>query len=77
MARWLRSADEDSMNEDETLDDLADGTPADPELVSVVVEDDDAPDRCTIYHPESSGIDRMSRWITTETDLLVDLERVR
>lgn len=65
------------MDEDDRPDDATDGVQADPELVSVVVEDDDAPDRCTIYHPESSGVDRMSQWITTETDLLVDLYRVR
>jgi hypothetical protein len=65
------------MDEDNRFDELADGAQADPELVSVVVEDDDAPDRCTIYHPESSGVDRMSRWITAETDLLVDLYSVR
>ncbi|WP_424020039.1 DUF7511 domain-containing protein (plasmid) [Halorientalis pallida] len=65
------------MVEDDRLADSADGVQTDPELVSVVVEDEDAPDRCTIYHPESSGVDRMSRWITTETDLLVDLDSVR
>lgn len=51
--------------------------PTQPELVAVVVEDDDAPDRCTFYHPESSGVDRMSQWITTEADLVVDLFSVR
>lgn len=65
------------MDGDDRFDDSRDDAQAEPELVSTVVEDDDAPDRCTIYHPESSGIDRMSRWITTETDLLVDLDTVR
>lgn len=71
------------MDDGHTIDDVANGAqgdtdgPTDPELVSVVVEDDDAPDRCTFFHPESSGVDRMSRWITAEADLVVDLFRAR
>jgi hypothetical protein len=65
------------MNGDDTIDDSTDSTQTGPELVSTVVEDDDAPDRCTIYHPDSSGVDRMSRWITAETDLVVDLYSAR
>jgi hypothetical protein len=65
------------MNESHRIDDVADDVPTEPELVSIVVQDDDAPDRCTIFHPDSSGVDRMSQWITTETDMLVDLYGVR
>ncbi len=43
------------------------------ELVSVVVEYDEGPDQCTIYHPDSNGIERMSSWISADTDCLVDL----
>lgn len=49
----------------------------DPELVSVVVEHDDRPDQCTIYNPDTSGVDRMSSWITAERETLVDLYSVR
>lgn len=71
------------MDEGHTIDDAADGVQSESgetrrsELVSVVVEEDDAPDQCTIFHPDSSGVDRMSRWITAEADLLVDLYSVR
>jgi len=49
----------------------------DYELVSVVVEYDERPDKCTIYHPDSTGIERMSSWITADTDSFVDLYAVR
>lgn len=77
MSRRYGPAKGDSMDEAHTTDDVADDVQAEPELISVVVEDDDAPDQCTIFHPESSGVDRMSQWITAETDLFVDLYSVR
>lgn len=43
------------------------------ELVSVVVEYDDRPDQCTIYHPDSNGIERMSEWISANTGCCIDL----
>ena len=43
------------------------------ELVSVVVEYDERPDQCTIYHPDSNGIERMSSWISADAECLVDL----
>lgn len=49
----------------------------DYELVSVVVEYDERPDQCTIYHPDSNGIDRMSSWISTDADSLVHLYLAR
>lgn len=47
------------------------------ELVSVVVEYDEQPDQCTIYHPDSTGIERMSNWITADTNSFVDLYGAR
>lgn len=64
------------MNEGHQTEDVTDGV-TDPELVSIVVEDDDAPDRCTIFNPESTGFDRMSRWITAEATQFVDLDGMR
>jgi len=43
------------------------------ELVSVVVEYDERPDQCTIYHPDSNAIERMSSWISADTECFVDL----
>src|SRR6056297_2956208 len=43
------------------------------ELVSVVVEYDERPDQCTIYHPDSNGIERMSNWISADTGCFIDL----
>jgi len=54
------------------------GTGADEyELVSVVVEYDERPDQCTIYHPDSSGIERMSSWISADTASFIDLYSAR
>jgi hypothetical protein len=47
------------------------------ELVSVIVEYDDRPDQCTIYHPESNGIERMSNWISANTECCIDLHAMR
>jgi hypothetical protein len=49
----------------------------DLELVSVVVQYDDGPDRCTIYHPDSTGLDRMSTWISADLSSFVDLSEAR
>jgi len=45
----------------------------DPELVSVVVEHENRADRCTFYHPDATGVDRMSNWITADVETVVDL----
>jgi len=47
------------------------------ELVSVIVEYDDRPDQCTIYNPDTTGVERMSSWITAERACLVDLDFAR
>ncbi|WP_135821500.1 DUF7511 domain-containing protein [Halostella litorea] len=47
------------------------------ELHAVTVENDGRPDECTLYPRGSTGIDRMSRWITVEADAVVDLDAVR
>lgn len=48
------------------------------DLVSVVVEADRGePDRCTIYNPDTEGIDRMSAWISAEGMAFVDCRRCR
>jgi len=47
------------------------------ELVSVIVEYDDRPDQCTIYNPETTGVERMSSWITASKDCVVDLAFAR
>lgn len=47
------------------------------DLVSVVVEYDERPDQCTIYHPDSSGIERMSSWISADTTCFIDLHSAR
>lgn len=47
------------------------------ELHAVTVEHDGGPDECTIYPRGSSGLDRMSRWITVEADAVVDLDAIR
>jgi len=49
----------------------------DYELVSVVVEYDERPDQCTIYHPDSNGIERMSNWISADTGCFIDLYSAR
>lgn len=46
-------------------------------LASVIVEHDEEPDKCTVYDPETTGVDRMSSWLTVDTDSLVDLYHVR
>lgn len=58
-------------------DDDISTTHNDSDLVSVVVEYDDRPDQCTIYDPETSGLDRMSSWITADRDAVVDLYHAR
>ena len=47
------------------------------ELHAVTVENDGGPDEWTLYPRGSSGLDRMSRWITVEADAVVDLDAVR
>lgn len=52
-------------------------THEDHDLVSVVVEYDDRPDQCTVYDPETTGLDRMSSWITVDRDAVMDLYHAR
>jgi len=54
-----------------------DSRPLGEELHAVVVENDGGPDECTLYPRGSSGLDRMSRWITVDADAVVDLDAVR
>jgi hypothetical protein len=60
-----------------TAETLRGGANVEQLLVSVVVEYDDRPDKCTIYPPDTSGIERMSNWITADRDLFVDLGALR
>lgn len=49
----------------------------DYELVSVVVEYDERPDQCTIYPADANEMERMSSWISADTDCYLDLHAVR
>ncbi|GAA0667029.1 hypothetical protein ACFQDG_09080 [Natronoarchaeum mannanilyticum] len=42
-----------------------------------VVSYPDAPDRCTIFPPDATGVARMSTWLTADHDAFVDLATVR
>lgn len=42
-----------------------------------VVSYPDAPDRCTIFPPDATGVARMSTWLTADRDAFVDLATVR
>lgn len=47
------------------------------ELDSVVVSREDGPDRRTIYPEGTSGVERMSTWLTADDDGFVELESFR
>jgi hypothetical protein len=45
----------------------------DVELALTVVRYSDAPDRCTLHPPDASGQERLTRWLSADTDAFVDL----
>lgn len=45
-------------------------------LQATVVEYENAPDECTLFPRDVSGMDRMTTWITAKEDSFVDLEAV-
>lgn len=47
------------------------------ELTSVVVTAEDGPDRRTLYPEGTSGVDRMSTWLTADDDGFVSLDAMR
>jgi hypothetical protein len=47
------------------------------ELNSVVVSYEDGPDRRTIYPEATSGVERMSMWLTADDTGFVELESFR
>jgi hypothetical protein len=51
--------------------------PTPPTLRHRLVEYPTGPDRCTIYPTDTSGVSRMSTWISIDARYLVDLESVR
>lgn len=60
----------------------ADPTPGpDPErrarLASTLVENPDSADRCTVFPPEATGVERMSTWLTADAAAFVDLDDAR
>jgi len=52
------------------------GSPGE-ELHAVTVEKDGRPDECTLYPRGTTGLDRMSSWITAEEGSFVALDAVR
>ncbi|OVE84873.1 DUF7511 domain-containing protein [Natronolimnobius baerhuensis] len=50
---------------------------ATPDLVSVTVENDDAPDECAIFPDDASEDELMTNWISAQSDSFVALESMR
>lgn len=48
-----------------------------PRLKHRTLSRSDAPNRCTVFPAEASGVPRMSTWLTVDAGCLVDLERMR
>lgn len=46
---------------------------SDVELAVTVVRYSDAPDRCTLHPPDATGEERLTRWLSADTDAFVDL----
>lgn len=46
-------------------------------LASEIVKTDDGANSCTIYDPRTSGVERMSTWITAIGDAFVDCREHR
>jgi hypothetical protein len=51
--------------------------PERPKLVSRTVQRPNRPDRTTVYPAETSGVPRMSTWLSVDACCLVDLDGVR
>ena len=47
------------------------------ELRAAVVEYENRPDRCTLYDPALTGLERMATWLTADRDEFVDLVGMR
>lgn len=48
-----------------------------PTLHCEIVEHPSGVDRCTLYPPGTSGVSRMSTWLSVDADCLVELEERR
>ena len=48
-----------------------------PELRLTVVENDDSPDRGTIYPPDLTGLERMETWVSVDMSMVIDLSTWR
>lgn len=48
-----------------------------PVLVSRIEQRDREPDLCTIYPPDTEGMERMTTWMTASEGSYVDLEDAR
>lgn len=48
-----------------------------PLLELALVRYADRPDRCTIHPPDATGVDRMSKWISVDRSLVVDVDSMR
>ena len=46
------------------------------QLRATIVEYEDAPDECTIFPRDASGVERMTTWISAEEGSYVDLGAV-
>jgi len=51
--------------------------PSAPRLELALVRYDDRPDRCTIHPPETTGVERMSTWLSVDRSLVVDVASMR
>jgi hypothetical protein len=48
-----------------------------PTLHCEIVEHPSGTDRCTLYPPGTSGVSRMSTWLSVDADCLLELEERR
>lgn len=69
-----RRSDPGATSDSDPLHDI-DGR--DYDLHSVVVQYDDAPDRCTVYPRRDRCVDRMAAWLSADLDAFVGLEERR
>ena len=77
MSGRTRSDDTASFEPDATVALGRAGPCATPRLELALVRYDDRPDRCTIHPPETTGIERMSTWISVDRSLVVDAATMR
>lgn len=79
MSEHSSTTDHTGASEDSSVE----RTPVDPPasesctLEAKVVDYPDRADRCTIYPPGLTGIDRMEQWLTADTRAFVDLQTWR